>query len=250
MCFVDIDNKSLELPEDLPKFPHCADLYVELVQILDVKKSKVISKKDNIDTRVLKGPSSPRKSINKDDQSNKMEILQQSEAFAKIQALAKKTGVWSSIEEFSDLPSKDTKETKNKDPTSMNQKEVEDLLFNNTIREVFLNHFLHIFSSYETFVIQPTQDMESWLSNRESMQTFDKSAFLNDQPEGYLPFLSSFTETQTFALLIDNKILAQWEDPDPNLRIFDSRLKMLKERQGENITHTYSPCTTILDTGK
>lgn len=33
----------------------------------------------------------------------------------------------------------------------------DDLRFNNTIREVFLNRFVHIFASYEKFVILPTQ---------------------------------------------------------------------------------------------
>lgn len=34
---------------------------------------------------------------------------------------------------------------------------VEDLRFNNSIREIFLNRFVHIFQSYENFVIFPNQ---------------------------------------------------------------------------------------------
>lgn len=34
---------------------------------------------------------------------------------------------------------------------------IEDLRFNNSIREIFLNRFVHIFQSYENFVIFPNQ---------------------------------------------------------------------------------------------
>lgn len=255
LCFVDMDEKTVEVPEDLPRFPHLQELTQELVNVCGVHRTRLHREKvDTSKIEVTANPkvlSSPRRGLNKEEtiKSNKMEILQQSEAFAKISALAKKTGVWSSIEEFSDMPSKDSRETGSRDPSSMSVKEIEDLKFNNTVREVFLNHFLHLFSSYETFVIQPNQDMDAWLNNRESMQNFDKAAFLSDQPEAYLPFLSSFTETQMFTTLIDNKILSQWEDQEPMLRVFDSRLRILKEVLGENITHTYSQCTTLVDTG-
>ena len=32
-----------------------------------------------------------------------------------------------------------------------------ELRFNNALREIFLNRFVHIFSAYEHFVIQPNQ---------------------------------------------------------------------------------------------
>lgn len=61
--------------------------------------------------------------------------------------------------------------------------------------------------------------MEAWFSQRESMQNFDKTAFLSDQPDPHLPFLSRFLETQMFASLIDNKVLALWEEPDAYLQV-------------------------------
>lgn len=61
--------------------------------------------------------------------------------------------------------------------------------------------------------------MEQWLSTRETMQNFDKTAFLSDQPEPHLPFLSRFIETQMFATLIDNKIVSLWEEPDHYLKV-------------------------------
>jgi hypothetical protein len=40
---------------------------------------------------------------------------------------------------------------------SEHEKYVEDLRFNNAVREVFLNRFVYLFSAYEHFVIQPSQ---------------------------------------------------------------------------------------------
>lgn len=46
------------------------------------------------------------------------------------------------------------------------------------VREVFANRFTQMFSDYEVFVIQSSQDKESWFSNRDQMQNFDKVMFL------------------------------------------------------------------------
>lgn len=252
MCFVDIDDKTVDVPEDLPPFPHHQELKEELVRAINLYKVSLGKESSKTPSPKKSGSNKEESTISRNESwtnmPERMEILNQSEAFAKISAIAKKTGVWTSIEEFSDKSEKE-KDLEIKDSSSMGQRQIDHLKFNNMIREIFLNHFLHLFSSYETFVIQPTQDMESWLTNREIMQNFDKAAFLSDQPEGYLPFMSSFTETQMFATLIDNKILCHFDEVDPNLRVFDSRLKILRERLGEYITHTYSPCTTVEDTG-
>lgn len=45
------------------------------------------------------------------------------------------------------------------------------------VREVFANRFTQMFADYEVFVIQPSQDKESWFSNRDQMQNFDKVKF-------------------------------------------------------------------------
>ena len=46
--------------------------------------------------------------------------------------------------------------------------------FNIHVREVFANRFTQMFADYEVFVIQPNQDKESWFTNRDQMQNFDK----------------------------------------------------------------------------
>lgn len=57
------------------------------------------------------------------------------------------------------------------------------------------------------------------------MQNFDKQPFLSDQPTQHREFLSKFLETQMFASFIDSKILASFNEIDPNLRVFDKRIK-------------------------
>jgi len=105
----------------------------------------------------------------------------------------------------------------------------QDLRINNSVREIFLNRFVHMFHAYEYFVIYPNQARDEWISNRETLQNFDKSSFLSDQPEHHRAFLSRFLESQMFATLIDNKILAMWESqPDEQLQLFDQRVKLLR----------------------
>uniref|UniRef100_A0A8C2RBJ2 DENN domain containing 5A n=1 Tax=Capra hircus TaxID=9925 RepID=A0A8C2RBJ2_CAPHI len=122
------------------------------------------------------------------------------------------------------------------------------------IREVFANRFTQMFADYEVFVIQPSQDKESWFTNREQMQNFDKASFLSDQPEPYLPFLSRFLETQMFASFIDNKIMCHDDDDkDPVLRVFDSRvdkIRLLNVRTPTLRTSMYQKCTTVEEAKK
>ncbi|XP_022697417.1 DENN domain-containing protein 5B-like isoform X4 [Varroa jacobsoni] len=100
---------------------------------------------------------------------------------------------------------------------------LEELCINNAVREIFLNRFLSMFCGYEQFVVHPPSekkttpeelspnlaDIESWLSNNRetSLQNFDKTSFLSDQPQQHLAFLSKFIETQMFTSFIDAKVL-------------------------------------------
>ena len=257
MCVVDIDANMVELPEELPQFPYQQELLEDLRGILmefEVEVHNGLAKSDTNESLqrergvgngdVDSGMSSNAESTNSSMSSipNKMEILQQSEALAKIAAIAKKTGVITSLDDLSERLNKE-----NSNGTAKLEKQratyTQDLVFNSAVRETFLNCFLQIFHAYEAFVIQPSsQDMESWLSNRESMQNFDKAAFLGDQRDTHLPFLSPFIETQMFTTLIDNKILSQWENPDPVLRVFEARLCLLRDMLGDNRTPAYMKC--------
>ncbi|XP_060588449.1 DENN domain-containing protein 5B-like isoform X3 [Ruditapes philippinarum] len=267
LCFVDIDNNSVQVPEDLPSFPFEQELKEELYQAIVSSKERMLKETfiDSVISSPKRKPLSNKftsvasEPVLKKAQSSpgleKMEILQQSEAWSKISAIAKKTGVWNKdfqnydSEQTTKIAKEETTKEKFQDLASMPSRELEELKFNNSIREIFLNRFVQMFCWYEEFVILNSQDMDSWLSNRESMQNFDKASFLSDQPETYLPFLSPFLETQMFATLIDNKILSNWEESELNLKVFHSRVKSLRE--GLDISaprsHIYVHCSRIKD---
>ncbi|KAJ1365008.1 hypothetical protein KIN20_025212 [Parelaphostrongylus tenuis] len=111
---------------------------------------------------------------------------------------------------------------------------------NNAIRECVLNRIVCMLYSYEHFVVggQGCSDREAFDESRESLVCFDKASFLSDQPDSHLAFLAAFLETQMFASLIDAKILSQWETPDENLVLFDSRIAMMREKHGLSMVRT------------
>ena len=98
--------------------------------------------------------------------------------------------------------------------------------FTRCIRELFLQRFVHMFVSYEKFVIVPTNleknQIESWWINREYSGNFDSKMFLIEQPSPRLPFLSHFIATQMFVSFIDLKIISLIDPkkaPDPNVKV-------------------------------
>ena len=273
LCFVDIDKNTVQPPEEQPSFPFEKELKEELYQAIVSYKEKML--KETFTDSVISSPKrkvtkklstcASEPTLRKNDSFSlnvdKMEILKQSEAWSKISALARKTGVWNN--EFEDLnqtetspkiAQEETTKEKFQELNTMPSRELEELKFNNAVREIFLNRFVHMFVSYEAFVMQTSQDMDSWISNRDTMHNFDKASFLSDQPESYLPFLSPFLETQMFATFIDNKIISQWEESDPNIRVFDDHVRKLKEDMDFDLTsprsNRYVPCSKLKDTGK
>lgn len=80
-----------------------------------------------------------------------------------------------------------------------------------------------------------------------------QASFLSDQPEPYLPFLSHFIETQMFATFIDNKIMSQWEDKEPLLRVFDARIdkaRLYNVRAPSLRSSSYQRCSILKESGK
>lgn len=69
---------------------------------------------------------------------------------------------------------KDDASTNKDTKVQCEEEEVKMHQLNIRVREVFANRFSQMFSDYEVFVIQPSQDKESWFSNRDQMQNFDK----------------------------------------------------------------------------
>ncbi|GAB1291458.1 DENN domain-containing protein 5B [Apodemus speciosus] len=255
LCFVDIDNHFIELPEEFPQFPNKVDFIQELSEVLlqfgippegSLHCSESATKLKNM---VLKDLANDKKNGNVPSPSVSVyELLKGSETIARLQALAKRTGV--SVEKI-DLPASLSEKEKDL-KLQCEEADLRDYQLNVQLREVFANRFTQMFADYEAFVIQTAQDMESWLTNREQMQNFDKSqtiaSFLSDQPEPYLPFLSRFIETQMFATFIDNKIMSQWEEKDPLLRVFDSRIEKIRlynVRAPTLRTSIYQKCSSL-----
>ncbi|XP_069756440.1 DENN domain-containing protein 5A isoform X4 [Narcine bancroftii] len=251
LCFVDIDNHFIELPEDLPQFPNKLEFIQEISEILmafgippegNLHCSESASKlKDFQETDVV----CDKKNGNIAGSTlSTYELLKENKTMARIQALVKRTGV--SLEKL------EVREEagNNKDlKVHCDEEELKIHQLNIQIREIFANRFIQMFADYEVFVIQPNQDKESWFNNREQMQNFDKASFLSDQPEPYLPFLSRFLETQMFASFIDNKIMRHDDDDkDQILRVFDTRvdkIRTLNVRTPTLRTSMYQKCSTI-----
>lgn len=245
LCYVDIDKCKVQLPEETGAFPHLEAFTAEICSVLDKYGVHVVNTESgrsyqeiiNRSCTLPGRPQNRRKLSIHDtldcDRPPSPPGSARSEALQRIADIVRRTGV-----------------ALDKNPTDSY---IEDLRFNNSIRETFFNRFVHIFQSYENFVIFPNQDKDDWFNNRDSMQNFDKASFLSDQPEQHRLFLSRFLETQMFATLIDNKILSNWGETDNNLLIFDNRIKMLKQRYGgENLIRSlsYEPCTSAHETQK
>ncbi|XP_062868765.1 DENN domain-containing protein 5A isoform X2 [Trichomycterus rosablanca] len=252
LCFVDIDNHFIELPEDLPQFPNKLEFIQEISEVL---LAFGVSPEGN--ALCTEGPSKIKGFRSVDDKRNgnlagsplNSYLLRENETIARLQALVKRTRV--SLEKLDvkecTRPNKEGKVQCDEDELKMHQ-------LNIRVREVFANRFTQMFADYEVFVIQPSQDKESWFSNRDQMQNFDKASFLSDQPEPYLPFLSRFLETQMFASFIDGKILYHDdEDKEHTLRVFDSRVekvRLLNVRTPTLRTSMYQKCTNIEESEK
>ncbi|KAM4670452.1 DENN domain-containing protein 5B isoform 1-T1 [Amazona ochrocephala] len=256
LCFVDIDNHFIELPEEFPQFPNKLEFIQEISEVLlqfgippegNLHCSDSATKLKNL---VLSDLVNDKKNGNIPSNAlNMYELLKGNETIARLQALAKRTGV--TMEKMTITAPLTEKEKDGKLPCE--EMELRDYKLNVQLREVFANRFTQMFADYEAFVIQAAPDMESWLTNREQMQNFDKASFLSDQPEPYLPFLSHFIETQMFATFIDNKIISQWEEKDPFLRVFDSRIEKIKlynVRAPALRTSNYQKCSTLKEAGR
>ncbi|XP_068984610.1 DENN domain-containing protein 5B isoform X5 [Bombus flavifrons] len=259
LCYVDIDKQSSQFPEELPVFPHKMQFIAEIRALLNKYKVPQAGKTDNtvinhyngdIMTSSLTLPGSgchlPRRKHSLHDvlDWNRPEPTSQSDTLQRIVDIAKRTV---NVEDI------DSVEDNVKEQILSPQEEYQEMLmFNNAIREIFLNRFVQIFSNYEHFVIQPSQDKDEWLNNRDSMHVFDKATFLSDQPTQHLPFLSRFLETQMFASLVDSKVMSTWSELDFNTRVFDQRISLLRKKVGEGIVRStrYEPCTSIEESQK
>nr|XP_050861687.1 DENN domain-containing protein 5B isoform X2 [Vespula vulgaris] len=260
LCYVDIDKQSSQFPEELPVFPHKMQFIAEIRALLNKYKVPQTGKTDNMFVNYVNGdimtssltlPGSgfhlPRRKHSLHDvlDWDRPDSAPQTDAFQRIVDIVKRTGV-----NVDDIDS--VEDTINEKILTPQEEYQETLIFNNAIREIFLNRFVQMFCSYEHFVIQPSQDKDEWLNNRDSMHVFDKATFLSDQPAQHLPFLSRFLETQMFASLVDSKVMSTWSELDYNIKVFDDRITFLKKKVGETIIRStrYETCTSMTETQK
>ncbi|XP_034434887.1 DENN domain-containing protein 5B isoform X2 [Hippoglossus hippoglossus] len=267
LCFVDIDNHYIELPEDLPQFPNKTELIQELSEVLlSFGISANIGAPPRTRTSSPRNPSTSRRECKtvtlqqlEDDGRNgnlageeltMLELLQGNATLERLHALTERTGV--TVARVDALRASVKAQGIDRQRAA-EEEELRNAKLNVQLREVFASRFTTMFADYEGFVIQSAPDLESWLTNREQMHNFDKASFLSDQPEPYLPFLSHFIETQMFATFIDNKIMSQWEEKEPLLRVFDARIdkaRLYNVRAPNLRSSNYQRCSILRESAQ
>uniref|UniRef100_A0A672MZL9 DENN domain-containing protein 5B n=1 Tax=Sinocyclocheilus grahami TaxID=75366 RepID=A0A672MZL9_SINGR len=264
LCFVDIDNQCIELPEEFPQFPNKTEFIQELSEVLlsfglspeggNTSPEPAVSMQTSTLEKELKSTSlselvDDRRNGNLGGEAlDVLELLQGNPTLERLQALAKRTGV--KVARLEALAA-GKEGVGGRSPAE--EEELRNAKLNVQLREVFAARFATMFADYESFVIQNSPDLESWLTNREQMHNFDKASFLSDQPEPYLPFLSHFIETQMFATFIDNKIMSQWEEKEPLLRVFDGRIekaRLYNVRAPSLRSSVYQKCTFLKESAQ
>uniref|UniRef100_A0A8C3AAW7 DENN/MADD domain containing 5B n=1 Tax=Cyclopterus lumpus TaxID=8103 RepID=A0A8C3AAW7_CYCLU len=251
LCFVDIDNHYIELPEDFPQFPNKAEFIQELSEVL---LSYGISANMGRKTAALRQLEDDGRNGNlAGEELAVLELLQGNATLERLQALTKRTGVTVARVDALRAGVRAQASEGQGGRTAADEEELRNAKLNVQLREVFASRFTTMFADYEAFVIQSAPDLESWLTNREQMHNFDKASFLSDQPEPYLPFLSHFIETQMFATFIDNKIMSQWEEKEPLLRVFDGRIdkaRLYNVRAPSLRSSSYQRCSILKESAQ
>ncbi|KAF3859462.1 hypothetical protein F7725_021861 [Dissostichus mawsoni] len=244
LCFVDIDNHYIELPEDFPNFPNKTELIQELSEVL---LSYGISANTGAPPRTRTSPGSApgstpstpgreRKTVAlrqlEDDGRNGnlageelavLELLQGNATLERLQALTKRTGVTVARVDALRAGVKAQLTEGQGGRTAAEEEELRNAKLNVQLREVCASRFTTMFADYEAF------------------------------PEPYLPFLSHFIETQMFATFIDNKIMSQWEDKEPLLRVFDARIdkaRLFNVRAPSLRSSSYQRCTILKESAQ
>lgn len=183
LCFVDIDNHCLELPEDFPQFPNKAEFIQELSELLlsyglPLEGGVSSPPPTSTQTRVT-GTEALRDLVDDGRNGNLpldvVDLLQGNPTLERLQALAKRTGVKvARLEELVAGQKTLGEENVGALRTGIEEEELRNAKLNVQLREVFAARFVTMFTDYEAFVIQNSPDLESWLSNREQMHNFDK----------------------------------------------------------------------------
>lgn len=264
MCVVDIDKGHVTLPEDLPELPNRAslreDLVKQLTELQEQKEKRLKPSDSNASIDSLKNLEQSRPSPSESTQSlsGKFQQLKTNPAFTKITEIAKKAGVFQSIDDVTEFLNENvptSSQTKripssasfHNFPTDSNEVSVmysTDLQIewysdNTIIRELFLHYMLVVMNNYEVFIDKDTGN-------------FDKHAFLADHPTAQMPFLAAFFDTQMFANFTDSKkycLGINYKLPY-FVKLFDSRLKEFQKIHKNLESARFTITTEIDDTLK
>jgi DENN domain-containing protein 5 len=257
LCYVDIDSKTIRLPEEVPTFPHKPDFIAEIYEALGKfhlpekfepptptpeSESTILNPKNLMmnNNFYFQAPSGNNDKYSGVQYQRLSASPSPSATLTLTKSRRKKHSLHDFINDFdfsgpsgggSDHQGSSSTSTTPKKSlhATTNEQYYNDLRLNAAIREIFLNRFCQIFLDYEQFVILPNQNKSEWLRNRESMHNFDKASFLSDQTTQYRPFLSQFLESQMFATLIDNKIMTSFDDKPNGSGATDPKAKKADE---------------------
>ena len=242
-CFVDIDSGHVQVPEGVPDFPDKNKFIKEineLIQYFGQKKSKFIK--------------------NISDSSN---------AYSRLNELALKCGA---INENKNSSAVNEMVEDEEVINAQFVRAIRELFLQRFV-QMFASYekFVNIPVAQNSTSNKNEEDdyqIESFWLNKDYAGNFDSKMFLIEQPSPRLPFLSHFIETQMFVRFVDLKILSIVElrrhakmvktkasmasngngangseqkeeefDPnkliDPNVRIFDEKIKKYKELEYE-----------------
>lgn len=181
LCYVDIDKKCVQLPEELPAFPHRHDFIAEISAALDkyqvprdrsLDPPSILSPKNLLkdhdmmttsctlptgmhvrrkhslhDVLDWDRPNSPDLPLPPAGVPSRPDVRQ------RIVDIVRRSGG----DEVDSSPNEVMPSTKQKTPLTTLEQYYEDLRLNNSIREIFLNRFVQMFAAYEQYVILPNQ---------------------------------------------------------------------------------------------
>lgn len=161
---MDIDNRFVEAPEDLPMFPDQMELIQELSEVLvrfglppqGGANTKPATSSPLLSSLVLEDLMEDRRNGNLGGEE--LAVLE------RLQALARRCGGGKMSDDGKMLGHVFEEE----------EEELKAAKLNIQLREVFAARFAAMFGKYEDFIIHSALDLDSWLSNREGAFSFDK----------------------------------------------------------------------------
>nr|CAB3237349.1 DENN domain-containing protein 5A-like [Phallusia mammillata] len=237
-CYVDLDKFIVESPEEQPTFPNQPEIVCKIKHFLEEYQEWHETTNEANEGLSNKANSPTLDNNNSPTAADQMETsnLKANETLSRVANIAQKAGVIDCVDDLDSLHANVGGSVSRASTVHKVQDGVlREQYFNIKVRETVAASFLSVFAQYDKFIIQPTQDENgTWNFSVDTQDNFDKTSFLSDQPESNLRFLCSFLDTQMFASLVDNAIIAhqaqgnEQDVKDNLLRLFDDRIEQAK----------------------